>query len=275
MRDARRAERVGAMVFRITSYAEELLQGCDRLTAWPARVLAMQRNWIGKSIGVEVDFPLVEPVADLPAIRIFTTRQDTIFGATFMSLAPESPLVERLITGRPQATAVREFIARVSRQDKAVRTAVEREKEGIFTGAYAVNPFTKTHIPIWVANFVLYEYGTGAIMAVPAHDQRDFEFASTYGIPVRRVIQNPEGALREPLAAPYEEQAGTLVNSGQFSGLPVAEGKERIADFIEASGIGARTVNFRLRDWGISRQRYWGTPIPIIYCQKCGTVPVQ
>ncbi len=260
--------------FRITAYAEELLTGCDRLPAWPTRVLTMQRNWIGKSIGVEVDFPLAEPLSDLPAIRIFTTRQDTIFGATFMSLAPESPLVERLVEGRPEAKAVREFVARVSRQEKALRTAPDRVKEGVFTGACAVNPFTLEPIPIWVANFVLYEYGTGAIMAVPAHDQRDFEFANTYGIPVRLVIQNPEGTLREPLTAAYEEQTGTLVNSGQFSGLPVAEGKERIADFIETCGMGARTVNYRLRDWGISRQRYWGTPIPIIYCQKCGTVPV-
>ena len=263
--------------FRITSYAEELLQSGDRLTAWPARVLAMQRNWIGKSVGVEVDFPLAEPVADLPAIRILTTRQDTVFGATFMSLAPESPLVERLITGRPQATAVREFVARVSRQDKAVRTAVEREKEGIFTGAYAVNPFTKTRIPIWVANFVLYEYGTGAIMAVPAHDQRDFEFAKKYGIPIRLVIQNPKETLHEAsLEAAYEEQdaAGKLINSGQFSGLPVPESKAQIADFVEQQGLGRRTVNYRLRDWGVSRQRYWGTPIPIIYCKTCGTIPV-
>src|SRR2546426_8553338 len=234
----------------------------------------MQRNWIGRSIGVEVDFPLAEPLSDLPAIRIFTTRQDTIFGATFMSLAPESPLVERLIEGRPEAKAVREFVARVSRQEKALRTAADREKEGAFTGACALTPFTLEPIPIWVANFVLYEYGTGAIMAVPAHDQRDFEFATRYGLPIPLVIQNPEGTLREPLTAAYEEQAGTLVNSSRFSGLPVAEGKERIADFIEACGMGARTVNYRLRDWGISRQRYWGTPIPIIYCQTCGTVPV-
>ena len=263
--------------FRITSYAEELLQGCDRLTTWPARVLAMQRNWIGKSIGVEVDFPLADPVAELPAIRIFTTRQDTIFGATFMSLAPESPLVERLITGRAQATAVREFVARVSRQDKAVRTAVDREKEGIFTGAYAVNPFTKARIPIWVANFVLYEYGTGAIMAVPAHDQRDFEFAKKYGIPIRLVIQNPKETLKEAsLEVAYEEQeaAGKLINSGQFSGSTVPESKAQIADFVEQQGFGRRTANYRLRDWGVSRQRYWGTPIPIIYCKTCGTVPV-
>ncbi len=260
--------------FRITTYAEELLTGCDRLSAWPARVLTMQRNWIGKSVGVEVDFPLAEPLSDLPALRIFTTRQDTIFGATFMSLAPESPLVERLIEGRPQAAAVREFVTRVSRQDKAIRTAADREKEGVFTGAHAINPFTKARIPVWVANFVLYEYGTGAIMAVPAHDQRDFEFAGKYGIPVRLAIQNPAGALTEPLSAAYEDEVGTLVNSAQFSGLGVAAGKAKIADYVEAKGFGKRTVNYRLRDWGISRQRYWGTPIPIIYCKACGTVPV-
>ena len=260
--------------FRITAYAEELLNGCDRLPAWPARVLTMQRNWIGKSVGVEVDFPLAEPLPDLPAIRIFTTRQDTIFGAMFMSLAPESPLVERLIEGRPEAAAVREFVARVSRQEKAVRTAADREKEGIFTGACAVNPFTLEPIPIWVANFVLYEYGTGAIMAVPAHDQRDFEFAGRYRIPVRLVIQSQAGTLAEPLSAAYEDEAGTLVNSAQFSGLGVAEGKAKIADYVEAKGFGKRTVNYRLRDWGVSRQRYWGTPIPIIHCKSCGTVPV-
>ncbi|WP_447975403.1 leucine--tRNA ligase [Nitrospira sp. Kam-Ns4a] len=263
--------------FRITAYAEELLDWCDRLAGWPARVLVMQRHWIGKSVGVEVDFPLAEPLPGLAAIRVFTTRQDTIFGATFMSLAPESPLVERLIAGRPEAAAVREFVARVSRQDKAVRTAADREKEGVFTGAYAINPLTKARIPIWVANFVLYEYGTGAIMAVPAHDQRDFEFARAYGLPVRLVIQNPDGTLDEAnLAAAYEEQerAGWLVNSDRFDGLSVPEAKERIADFIEAQGLGRRAVNYRLRDWGVSRQRYWGTPIPIVYCDACGVVPV-
>ena len=181
--------------FRITEYAQELLDGCDRLTSWPARVLAMQRHWIGRSQGVEIDFPVAEPRDDLTAIRIFTTRPDTIHGATFMSLAPESPLVEQLIGGRAEADTVRGFVERVSRLDKATRTAADREKEGVFTGACAINPFTQERIPIWVANFVLYEYGTGAIMAVPAHDQRDFEFAKQYDIPIRLVIQNPDGTL--------------------------------------------------------------------------------
>jgi leucyl-tRNA synthetase len=173
---------------------------------------------------------------------------------------------------------VREFIARVSRQDKAWRTAADREKEGVFTGAYAINPLTKTRIPIWVANFVLYEYGTGAIMAVPAHDERDFQFARKYAIAIRLVIQNPSGALVEQaLDAAYveEEAAGRLVNSERFSGLTVSDAKERIADFIETEGLGRRTVNYRLRDWGVSRQRYWGTPIPMVYCDRCGVVPVR
>ncbi len=264
--------------FRITAYAEELLQGCERLTNWPVRVLTMQRNWIGKSEGVEVDFPLAEPLSDLKAVRIFTTRPDTMFGATFMSLAPESPLVERLIGGHPdEAPAVREFVARVSRQDRLVRLAADREKEGVFTGAYALNPFTKARIPIWVANFVLYEYGTGAVMAVPAHDQRDFEFATNYRIPIKLVIQNPAKTLDEAhLDRAYVEQdeASSLVNSNRFSGLSAPQGSMRIADAVEEQGIGRRTIKYRLRDWGVSRQRYWGTPIPMIYCDDCGVVPV-
>ncbi len=264
--------------FKITAYAEELLNSLDGLPGWPERVRVMQQHWIGKSVGVEVDFPLVESKGDLTAVRIFTTRQDTIFGATFMSLAPESPLVEPLIQGRSQAAAVQEFVARVSRQEKAVRTAADREKEGVFTGAYAVNPFTKARIPIWVANFVLYEYGTGAIMAVPAHDQRDFEFARQYGIPVRLVIQNSAGTLDAAhLEEAYEEEqtAGLLVNSEQFTGLSVPEAKLRIAAFAEKQGLGRPSVNYRLRDWGVSRQRYWGTPIPMLYCKACGIVPVR
>ena len=263
--------------FRITAYADELLQGCERLTNWPARVLTMQRNWIGKSKGVEVDFPLAEPLRDLAAVRIFTTRPDTIYGATFMSLAPESPLVERLIAGRSEAPAVRAFVARVSEQDRLARLAADRDKDGIFTGAYALNPLTQARIPIWVANFVLYEYGTGAIMAVPAHDQRDFEFAVKYRIPIKLVIQNPDKTLDEThLDRAYEEQdaASSLVHSDRFSGLSAPQAKERIAEAIEEHGIGRRTVKYRLRDWGVSRQRYWGTPIPIIYCDSCGIRPV-
>ena len=202
----------------------------------------MQRNWIGKSDGVEVDFPLAEPEEDLKAIRVFTTRPDTIFGATFMSLAPESPLVERLIAGRREAAAVREFVTRVSQQDRLVRLAADREKEGVFTGAYALNPFTKARIPIWVANFVLYEYGTGAIMAVPAHDQRDFEFARKYRIPITLVIQNPDKTLDQTrLDQAYEQQddASRLVNSDRFSGLPSLDAKMRIAQAIEDEGMGA------------------------------------
>ncbi len=263
--------------FRITQYAQELLDACDRLTGWPNRVLAMQRHWLGRSEGVEVDFPVVEPMEGLTTIRIFTTRPDTIYGATFMSVAPESPLVEQLIQGRDEASAVRTFVNRVSRLDKAARTAADREKEGIFTGAYAINPFTKDRIPIWVANFVLYEYGTGAIMAVPAHDQRDFEFAEKYQIPIRLVIQNPQASLQQDnLESAYEEQdqAGGLVNSDRFTGLSVPEAKQAIGEYVETQQWGSRTINFRIRDWGISRQRYWGTPIPMMYCEKCGIVPV-
>jgi leucyl-tRNA synthetase len=259
--------------FKITAYAEELLSDCDRLSGWPERVLTMQRNWIGKSVGVEVDFPLADEKNK--AIRIFTTRQDTLFGATFVTLAPEHPMVDEIIRGKKEAAAVQTFIERIKTQDKTVRTAEGAEKEGIFTGAYAVNPMTREWIPIWTGNFVLMEYGTGAIMCVPAHDQRDFEFAKKYSIPIRVVIQNTEGTLRsETLTAAYVEEAGKLVHSGKFSGLGPHEALEKIADFIESEKSGVRKINYRLRDWGISRQRYWGTPIPMIYCEKCGTVPV-
>ncbi|HET6464439.1 MAG TPA: leucine--tRNA ligase [Nitrospiria bacterium] len=259
--------------FKITAYAEELLTECDRLTGWPERVLTMQRNWIGKSVGVEADFPLADEKNR--AIRIFTTRQDTLFGATFVTLAPEHPMVEEILREKKEAVAVRKFVERIKKQDKTVRTAEDIEKEGIFTGVHAINPMTKERIPIWIGNFVLMEYGTGAIMCVPAHDQRDFEFAKKYGIPVRIVIQNPEGTLRsENLTAAYVEEAGRLVESGKFSGLTPDKAREKIADFIESEKLGSRKINYKLRDWGVSRQRYWGTPIPIVYCKTCGTIPV-
>jgi leucyl-tRNA synthetase len=257
--------------FKITAYAEELLSWCDKLAGWPERVLTMQRNWIGKSIGVEVDF-IVEGTGE--KLTIFTTRPDTLFGVTFMSIAPEHPMLESLIKGKPQADEVRSFVQRVMREDKAARTDEKQEKEGIFTGAYAVNPLNNDRVPVWVGNFVLMEYGTGAIMSVPAHDQRDFEFAKKYGLPVRVVIQNREKNLDPGTMKQAYVEEGTEANSGKFDGVPNTEAKEKIADYVEQAKIGKRTVNWRLRDWGISRQRYWGTPIPVIYCDACGAVPV-
>jgi leucyl-tRNA synthetase len=256
--------------FKITDYAQELLDGTWKLPGWPESVLTMQRNWIGRSTGCEIDFSVVDSDQ---TVRVFTTRQDTLFGATFMSLAPEHPLAPELasVENRP---AVEAFIAKVRRQDKNKRTSEDYEKEGVFTGSFAVNPVTGSKIPIFLANFVLMDYGTGAVMAVPAHDQRDFEFARKYEIPLIPVIQ-PEGEPLDPTAMTEAwVGAGKMINSGQFDGLDNGECKERIADFLAEKGLGRKTVNFRLRDWGVSRQRYWGTPIPVIYCSLCGTVPV-
>jgi leucyl-tRNA synthetase len=256
--------------FRITDYAQELLDGTWKLPGWPESVLTMQRNWIGRSTGCEIDFSVFDSDR---TVRVFTTRQDTLFGATFMSLAPEHPLAPELasVENRP---AVEAFIAKVRRQDKNKRTSEDYEKEGVFTGSFAVNPVTGRKIPIFLANFVLMDYGTGAVMAVPAHDQRDFEFARKYQIPLIPVIQ-PAGEPLDPAAMTEAwVGAGKMINSGQFDGLDNGECKEQIADFLAEKGLGRKTVNFRLRDWGVSRQRYWGTPIPVIYCSLCGTVPV-
>jgi len=256
---------------RITDYAEELLNDLDKLDGWPDKVLTMQRNWIGKSTGAEIDFPLVGHGG---VLRIFTTRPDTIFGATFVSLAVEHPLATALSRGTPQERSVEEFVDRIRKISQARRGEDEAAKEGVFTGAYCRNPFIGENIPIYLANFVLMEYGTGAVMAVPAHDQRDFEFARKYHLPIRVVIQPAERTLTaEAMAEAYVDE-GVMVDSGAFTGLLNTAGKEKIAAHAEAKGFGKKTIRYRLRDWGISRQRYWGTPIPIIYCERCGTVPV-
>jgi len=258
--------------FKITAYAEELLEYCDKLTGWPERVITMQKNWIGKSLGADVAFPLENGQG---AITVFTTRQDTLFGATFMVLAPEHPLVLELCKGGGQEAEVQAFVKRVRRQDLTARTAEDMEKEGVFLGTYCINPLTNTRMPLYTANFVLMEYGTGAVMAVPTHDQRDFEFAKKYAIPMIVVIQ-PLGKALDPatMTEAYIED-GVLVHSGPFDGMNNREAMEAIADYLEEKGIGKRAINYRLRDWGISRQRYWGTPIPIIYCDRCGIQPVR
>ena len=257
--------------FRTTAYAEELLRDLDRLTGWPEKVRTMQRNWIGKSVGAEIIFPFVGRDGSL---NVFTTRQDTIYGATFLSLAVEHPLALALPQGTSQQGIVRGFVERMKKVSQARRGTEEVEKEGVFTGAYCLNPFTQEKIPVYLANFVLMEYGTGSVMAVPAHDQRDFEFARKYDLPIRVVIQ-PQGQTLKPeeMTEAYVED-GVMAASGPFSGLPSAEGREQIANYLEEKGWGKKDIRYRLRDWGISRQRYWGAPIPILYCDSCGMLPV-
>ncbi len=255
--------------FRITKYAEELLEfhGIE----WPERVKTMQRNWIGKSVGVEISFGLDVQGVSEKEIKVFTTRPDTIFGVTFMVLAPEHPLVAKLTTSEHK-DEVRDYIEWTRGQTEIERLSTEKEKTGVFIGSHVINKLNGERMPIWIADYVLLSYGTGAVMGVPAHDQRDFEFAQDFDLPIKVVI-SPPGWGGEPLKEAYIE-AGTMVNSGQFNGLPSEQGKEAVSDFMEEKGCGRRTISYRLRDWLISRQRYWGAPIPIVYCSKCGTVPV-
>jgi leucyl-tRNA synthetase len=256
--------------FKITDYAEELLD-FSNVIDWPDRVKTMQTNWIGKSFGTEIDFKLEDSETLIP---VFTTRPDTIFGVTFMALAPEHPLVSEWLKNEDADSEFAQFCQKVMNEDQITRSADDTTKEGFFTGRYCVNPVNGDRVQIWVTNYVLMDYGTGAVMAVPTHDQRDFEFAKKYEIPMKIVIQNPEEELvLDEMTAAYTE-AGILVNSKHFDGKKSNKAKNEISKWIEEQNYGKRTVNYRLRDWGVSRQRYWGNPIPIINCEKCGTVLV-
>ena len=256
--------------FKITNYAEELLDFSH--IQWPERIKAMQRNWIGKSEGVDIAFGLEDGVGgSKKEFRVFTTRPDTVYGVTFVVLAPEHPLVQRLTTAE-QKERVARYIEWARRQSEIARASTEREKSGLFIGSYALNMLSGERVPIWIADYVLMSYGTGAVMGVPAHDQRDFEFAKRFDLPIKVVVA-PPGWSGEELEQAYVEP-GTMVNSAPFDGLPSEQGKEAIADFIEEKGCGGRKTVYRLRDWLISRQRYWGAPIPMVYCDRCGIVPV-
>jgi len=257
---------------KITAYKERLLEDLEQLKHWPERVITMQKNWLGRSEGVEIYFRLKDSDE---IITVFTTRVDTIFGATYLVLAPEHPQVKKIIKGKPQEKQVIKFINRVSKKTRITRTSTDIKKEGIFSGSFIINPVNDEEIPIWIADYVLMEYGTGAIMAVPAHDQRDFLFAKEHNLPIRMVIKRPETEEQNPedLTEAYEGD-GIQVNSAQFNGLSNQEAMVKIAQWMEKINIGKRQRYWRLRDWLISRQRFWGTPIPIIYCDKCGTVPV-
>lgn len=263
------AKRLEQWFLRISAYAEELLKDLDTLDQWPERVKTMQRNWIGKSEGVDVYFRF----EDGSLLACFTTRVDTLFGATYVVISPDHPDLERIASKSPKRDQVLRFASQASARLLQTKGATS-EKQGVFTGLYVTNPINNERIPLWIADYVVGEYGTGAIMAVPAHDQRDFEFASKYNLPIRIVI-SPDGmAGNEQRLDHAYEGSGIQINSGEFNGLSNTEGMKRIADYLEAKGMGKRVVRYRLRDWLVSRQRYWGTPIPMIYCDNCGIIPV-
>ncbi|MDZ8053293.1 MAG: leucine--tRNA ligase [Aulosira sp. ZfuVER01] len=274
--------------FKITDYAEELLNDLDKLTGWPERVKLMQANWIGKSTGAYLEFPIVGLDEK---ISVYTTRPDTVYGVSYLVLAPEHPLTKR-VTKKEQQAAVETFVQEVANQSELERTAEDKPKRGIPTGGKAINPFTGEELPIWIADYVLYEYGTGAVMGVPAHDARDFKFANKYNLPIEFVIVEPEAVADKDLSATISDEdgevfniiqveyneaytePGILINSGHFSGMASTDAKQAIVEYAEQQGFGKARVQYRLRDWLISRQRYWGAPIPVIHCPNCGIVPV-
>jgi leucyl-tRNA synthetase len=262
--------------FKITEYAPRLLDDLSKLDGWPERVKTMQKNWIGKSVGSEIDFPLV-PREDgkndsTDMVKCFTTRVDTIYGCTYMVMAPEHQVLREIVSGLPQEEAVLDFVT-----DAAKKTTIDRtdnkEKNGVFTGRYVVNPFNGETIPLWVSDYVIMDYGSGAVMAVPAHDTRDWAFAKKYDLPIKISIQNQEGSLSDEMTEAYVEN-GIVANSEIFTGMPNIKAIPKMIAYAEEKGIGRSTVNYRLRDWLISRQRYWGAPIPIVYCDDCGAVPI-
>ena len=258
--------------FKITRYSERLLHELELLGGWPQRVKTMQENWIGKSKGAMVDFPLDD---GSETVKVFTTRPDTLFGSTFFLLSPEHKLVDELTRGTEREVEIKDFVSRVSSMSSVDRISSDFEKEGLFTGKYVINPVNKERIPIWIADYVLMGYGTGAIMAVPAHDQRDFEFAKKYGLPINVVIEPKDKKLKiEDMNEAFTED-GVLTNSGTFNGLTVKDGINKITQWLKDMGYGEASTTYRLRDWLISRQRYWGNPIPIVYCDDCGIVPVD
>jgi len=266
-----RQKKLWQWFFRITDYAQDLLSYCEKLPGWPEKVITMQKNWIGKSTGAEIRFPIENSDEQIP---VFTTRQDTVYGATFMCLAPEHPLVVKLSKGTSQEKEVSEFIDRISMQDRSVKAVESYEKEGVYIGAYCINPLSGIRMPIYTANFALMEYGTGAVMSVPSHDQRDFEFARKYGLDVIVVVKPHDADLDPATMTEAFTGEGVMINSDRFNGIDSVQALDDIASYLEEKGLGKKTTSFRLRDWGISRQRYWGAPIPIIHCEKCGIVPV-
>ena len=255
--------------FKITDYAARLLEGIDALKGWPENVKIIQRNWIGKSEGCDIIFKIAEKNIEL---RVFTTRPDTIYGVTFMSIAPEHPLIDDLIKGSPHESAVKVYIKEATKRTDIER--IEKEKDGVFTGYHAINPMNGERIPVFVADYVLLEYGSGVVMGVPAHDSRDFLFARKYNLPIRVVIDPPDSTLDPQSMTDAYEEPGIMINSERFSGMTSQKGIAAIAHFLADKKLGGPSINYRLKDWLISRQRYWGAPIPITYCDKCGIVPV-